>query len=177
MIFVSKQPSYLEVLNQLAQEVGRFFKRGYHLSVDRLPFTNVSLDPYDEDVLNLIRNGSTEIFSISFLIISNKIRDPVNYISVKAIADSVERTSKNAIELLMRKIKHSVDSYSGEYEHFCNLDIFKNLCFFTPAGLYWGDWETDKGFICSSLRMSRGDRREPSDRDEWLNFKRGLENV
>ena len=164
--------TYFETLNQLSQEIGRFFKRGYSLTViSDIDKFNVCSD--DVDVVNLIKLNKS-IFYVKLDMrgrISKERPQPIDHRSVTAIADSVERASRNAIELIMGVVKHSVDSRSGEYEHFCNLDILKDKCFFTPYGLYWGDWETDDGFLCSRLRMSRGDRFNPGDRDEWAKFK------
>lgn len=169
--------TYFEALNELYQEIGKFFDRGYNLRVES-DKSRFNLYSRCESTLRLIKEDKP-IFRIHTIIEPGRRggerKQPIDGSQVRSIADSVESVSRNAIELTMSIIKHSVDSRSGDYEYFCSLGILKDKCFFTPSGLHWGDWETYNGFICSGVKMCRDDRLPPIDRAEWIEFKKSNE--
>jgi hypothetical protein len=118
--------TYFEIFNELVQEVGRFFDRGYFLTLtsDKNPLNRYSSD---DDVIRLIKSGKP-VFCIKLTIEprrGGKCPNPIDHVSLITHSDSVEHASRNAIELLISKVKNSVDSMSGDYEHFCNLEILK----------------------------------------------------
>lgn len=162
--------SYLEILNELTQEIGKFFNSPYTISIKKEYSEPSELGKnYDDEYVSQLMKLNKGIFSVAFRL--NSKHYPEQGISCCAISDSIDTSLRNSIELLMHKIKNS-----GHYYKFCSLDVFKGMCFFTPYGMFWNDWKTTDRFICKNIKGCRVNSINPDkwggDSEKYMDFLR-----